>query len=98
MQRIEGLLWDEHNERHISRHHVTPAEVEQVVFSPATLWRRDDSHRPGRLVALGRTATGSRWLVVVCENPTADGLSYVVTARPMNPRERRDLRGASNDD
>lgn len=87
------LVWwtsgrDEHNEAHIADHGVTPAEVEQVVFNPLTRWATDASHRPGRLVAFAWTVV-RRPLVVVCDTPTTSGLSYVVTARPMNSRERR---------
>jgi uncharacterized DUF497 family protein len=85
---IEELLWDEDNEAHIARHGVTPAEVEEVVRSPATRWEHDDKHRPGRLVAYGATAAG-RHLVAVCDTPSASALSYVVTARPMKPREKQ---------
>ena len=90
--RIETLLWDEHNEAHIARHGVTPAEVEDVVFSPATRWAVDNRFRPGRLVAHGATVAG-RLLVVVCDTPTASALSYPVTARPINDRERRAYEG-----
>lgn len=69
---IRCLLWDEHNEAHIAGHQVTPAEVEEVVFGPATHWGRDDRARVGRLVARGVTSA-SRYLVVVCDTPTASG-------------------------
>ena len=67
---------------------MTSAEVESVVFSPATRWAVDDRNRPGRMVARGTTSAG-RLLVVVCDTPTASASSCPVTARPMNDRERR---------
>jgi uncharacterized DUF497 family protein len=86
---VRSLLWDNHNILHIARHSVTSAEVEQVVFSPATKEPlSDDRHRLGRLVFVGHT-DGSRALVVVTDRPTSTGEAYVVTARPATERERR---------
>jgi len=73
---------------HIAEHKVTVAEVHEVVFAEATLFEEDDSHRRGRLNVWGVTATG-RPLVVYLDKPTATGAAYVVTARPMTDRERR---------
>jgi uncharacterized DUF497 family protein len=83
------ILWDHHNVEHIGRHGVSPTEVEQVVGSYVARWRTDDSVRAGRLVALGPTE-GGRLLVVVLDRPSAGGLAYCVTARPMSARERND--------
>lgn len=93
---VTELVWDEHNEAHIARHAVSSTEAEEVVFALGTRWIQDDIHRQGRLVALGQTEAG-RWLVVVCDRPVAGGLAYVVTARPMTARERRDYEGSADD-
>jgi uncharacterized DUF497 family protein len=86
---VRFLLWDEHNIAHIAEHGVLPAEVEQVVFLPNALPpRRDNRVRVGRLVILGATVA-TRLLVVVLDAPTASGMAYVVTAYPMNERDRR---------
>lgn len=84
-----SLLWDEHNERHIARHKVTPQEVEEVVWSDEAIFAVDDSHRRGRLHVYGPTIAG-RLLLVVLDEPTSAGDAYVVTARRLKPREQRD--------
>ena len=84
-----GILWDEQNIEHIARHGGSPSEVEQVVASEKALRRVDGSVRAGRLVVLGPTEAG-RLLVVVLDRPTASGLAYCVTARPLSARERHD--------
>ncbi|HEX6755523.1 MAG TPA: hypothetical protein VF109_06210 [Mycobacteriales bacterium] len=38
--RIAEVVWDDWNEHHISRHRVTPAEVEQVIFDRPLRARR----------------------------------------------------------
>lgn len=84
---LSWLLWDDHNIEHIATHNVTPAEVEQVVFSLETNGPyRDDRNRTGRLVFFGRTAT-RRPVVVVTDRPTPNGEAYVVSARPASERE-----------
>ena len=83
--RLRSLLWDEANEAHIARHRVEPEEVEEVVFGQTAVFAVDDSHRVGRLVARGTTKVG-RHLLVVLDEPTGAGDSYVVTARPMTKR------------
>ena len=32
---ISELLWDDWNEAHIARHHITPEEVEEICFGEA---------------------------------------------------------------
>jgi uncharacterized DUF497 family protein len=94
---ITELLWDDQNIAHIARHEVTPREVEEVVFSPATLFfDGGDADRPGRLVAFGATAA-ARLLAVYLDTP-AGGRSYPVTARPMTAKEKRSYRRAKEDD
>jgi uncharacterized DUF497 family protein len=90
---VSQLLWDEVNEAHIARHQVSRHEVVEVVFDNETILALDDTHRRGRLVAFGVTS-GGRQLVVVLDEPTTAGTAYVVTARPMTPRERRDYEEA----
>jgi uncharacterized DUF497 family protein len=86
---VSWVLWDDENIQHIARHHVTPAEVEQVVFAEDVVGPfRDDQVRQGRLVFFGYTA-GRRPLVVVTDRPTPMGNAYVVSARQANDRERK---------
>jgi len=79
---IEGLEWDEENERHISRHSVLPTEVEEAVEGRLHAYK----HK-GRLVILGRSEVG-RYLLVVLEHQRR-GFWRPVTARDMDPKERR---------
>ena len=93
---IEGvnlfeLLWDEANESHIARHKVTRQEVVEVVFGAGTIFAVEDDHRRGRLLVFGVTAT-NRHILVVLDEPTTSGTAYVVTARPMTARERREYK------
>jgi uncharacterized DUF497 family protein len=90
---VSGLLWDEANEAHIARHEVSRQEVIQVVFGSKSVFALDDSHRRGRLVVFGVT-NAVRHLVVVLDEPTTTGTAYVVTARPMTTRERREYEEA----
>lgn len=90
---VSELLWDEANEAHIARHEVSRQEVIQVVFGSKSIFALDDSRRRGRLVVFGVTNT-ARYLVVVLDEPTTTGTTYVVTARPMTTRERREYEEA----
>lgn len=49
---ITALAWDDENVEHIARHHVSPAEVEQVCFAAEKVVLRTE--RAGRYVVLGR--------------------------------------------
>jgi len=90
---LTGLLWDEVNEAHIGRHQVSRQEVVEVVFSTGAIFAVDDSHRRDRLLVFGASAAG-RHLVVVLDEPTTAGAAYVVTARPMTVKERREYEEA----
>lgn len=56
-----------------------------------------DERRPGRREFYGVTRTG-RPVVAVTEAPTAAGLAYVVTARPMTAKEWQAVQEAMRDD
>ena len=86
---VRALLWDESNEAHIARHRVRAEEVEQVVSGEGAVFAVDHSHRRGRLIVFGVTGEG-RYLFVALDEPTSAGDAYVLTARPMTDRERRD--------
>jgi len=73
--KIRRLLWDARNKTHIARHHVTPDEVEDVVFGNP-LPDRGETHN--RLVLIGETE-GERVLEVILQN-RGEGLWYPVTA------------------
>lgn len=83
-------MWTEDSETHISRHNVTPLEVEQVLYSQPRL------AVPGRADTtefLGTTDAGRLLLVVVTE--ASDGRDFVVTARDMTATEKRTFRERS---
>ncbi len=85
---ITGFQWDEGNsEKNWRRHHVTRGQVEQVFFNRPILVGEDPKHSATevRYFALGRTDAGPRLVVVF----TLRGLHLrVISARPMNRRER----------
>lgn len=80
---VQRLIWDEWNVSHIAGHEVTPDEVEQVCHGAFVVLQG----YAGRLLLLGPTVEG-RMLVAVLE-PVADGVFYIVTARPASRKERR---------
>jgi len=95
VSQITQLLWDEANIAHVASHGVTMGEVEEVIDDAKAVFLTSDSHRPGRIEAWGRTTSG-RLLLVVLDAPTSNGHAYVVTARPMTVREKRDFEGDTN--
>ena len=74
MGAIRELFWDESNESHIARHHVTPGEVEEVCFGKH--WMLRSGRR--RMAVFGQTESG-RYLLVILEAEDC-GEYYVVTA------------------
>ncbi len=78
------LLWDDRNVDHIARHRLTPEEVEEVWASRHIFEHVSDV----RYRVLGRTFAG-RFLTIYVDREEV-GLYYVVTARPMSGRERRE--------
>lgn len=57
---IRELLWDEWNEEHVARHHVTPQEVEDICLGES--WRRRAGG--GKRSLYGQTSNG-RYLLIV---------------------------------
>ena len=82
---IYDLEWDERNEAHIAEHHVTPAEVEELIFEDAPHYRRG----PGKGVyhVYGQTGVG-RYLFVVLRY-LGRNRGRVITIRDMTRKERR---------
>lgn len=77
----------EDSESHIARHHLTPLEVEPVLYSRPRLavsGRDDTTEVPGQ------TDAGRLLLVVVTE--AGDGRDFVVTARDTTDDEKRTFR------
>lgn len=78
------ILWTEDSESHISRHGITPLEVEQVLYTRPRLAVQG---RDGVMEVLGTSVSGRYLLVVVAQ--AGDARDFVVTARDMTDSERR---------
>jgi len=81
---VDSFEWDENNIEHVARHHVTPDEVEEVFWLRHVLRRSRD----GLYLALGQAVSG-RYLFVVFKPVTPLGRVRIITARDMEPPERR---------
>ncbi len=80
---IQDLIWTDYNVEHIAAHHVTPKEVEDVIWDSPWFERRRGEQR---YHVYGQTSAG-RYLFIVLDRET-DILFYVVTARDMTSREK----------
>ena len=83
---IHYFEWDEGNETHIERRRVKPEEAEEVLLGRCFVRR---SHS-GRYVAFG-TSLGEKLLVVAFERLKDNGIR-VITARPMDKKEKKSFR------
>jgi uncharacterized DUF497 family protein len=82
---IERLAWDDWNLEHITKHHVTRDEVEQVIAGE-TVARATYKNR---YLALGRTRGGRLLAVVIGPEPGQPRVYYTFSARPASRAERR---------
>jgi uncharacterized DUF497 family protein len=78
--------WDEHNVGHISRHSVTPLEVEELFSRPNIVLQGSTVKGETRFKAYGTTAR-NRELVVIFTFRAQ--FKRPVTAYPMNRTDRR---------
>lgn len=81
------IRWTEDSEAHIARHHITPSEVEEALYTRPRLVY---AGRADTTVVFCTTRAGRHLTVVVTE--AGDGLDYIVTARDMSDGERRTFR------
>ena len=81
--RVIAFEWDEQNELHIAKHHVTPYEVEEICKTARVIRKS----RGGRYIFFGQTSVG-RYLVVILEYK-GRGLVRVITSREMDKAERQ---------
>jgi uncharacterized protein len=81
---IRDLEWDDWNEEHIGRHHVTPEEVEDVCFG-----QHLEGPAKGKNVraCYGQTSAGRYMIIILASR--GGGFYYPVTARQMTDIERR---------
>ncbi len=78
--------WDAANIRHIGRHRVTPADVEQVFANDPMTVGTQQHNEEERFLCFGRT-NGGRFLTVLYTERA--GRIRVVTAYPMTGAQRR---------
>ena len=81
------ILWTEESEVHIARHGISPAEVEEALY---TRPRWVDTGKDDTRLVWCTTAAGRHLLVVLAD--AADGRDYVVTARDMDHDEKASFR------
>lgn len=79
------LEWDDENEAHLARHHVRPAEVQQV-FEDDPLYARNRGGRASCHRMIGRTA-GNRALVIYVQCDDARLVLRPITARSCTAAE-----------
>jgi uncharacterized DUF497 family protein len=88
--RIDDIVWLPHIIDKLAwKHHVTPEEVEEVLFNNPMYRKVQKGHIPGEnlYAALGRTHAG-RYLIVFFIYKQTHG-ALILSARDMNAKERR---------
>ena len=83
--RIENITWDDDTADHISRHAVSPEEVEELLFNDSDL-PRIMRGKENRYLAYGKTNAGRFLLVVLI---IANRKTRIITARDMTDREKK---------
>ena len=83
--KIENITWDEDTADHISRHAVSPEEVEEVLFNDSEL-PRIMRGKGNRYLVYGMTNAGRFLLVVLI---IANRKTRIITARDMTDREKK---------
>jgi uncharacterized DUF497 family protein len=83
--KIEKITWDDDTADHISRHAVSPEEVEEVLFNDSDL-PRIMRGKENRYLAFGKTNAGRFLLVVLI---IANRKTRIITARDMTDREKK---------
>jgi uncharacterized DUF497 family protein len=83
--KIENITWDEDTVDHISRHAVSPEEVEEVLFNDSDS-PRIMRGKENRYLAYGKTNAGRFLLVVLI---IANRKTRIITARDMTDREKK---------
>lgn len=84
---IESLTWDDWNLVHITKHEVSPEEVEDVVFGAAIVFPTYKN----RHKLVGLTSSGRVLSIVVGQVPGEPHVYYVFSARPASRKERREF-------
>ena len=81
MIRVNGLIWDDWNKKHIARHRVTIEEVEEVFLGT---FRAVESHRK-RIQISGSTRSGRKLTIILSPEdrnltPYENDMYYPITA------------------
>ena len=85
---VTGFEWDAGNtHKSYAKHGITPQETEEIFFNVPLLLTDDAGHsqQETRCMALGKTNTGKRLLVVFVIRGTA---LRPISTRPMSRKER----------
>jgi len=89
--RIGCLHWDDANIEHISRHGLSPVDVEDICFGEHLVFRG----RLRRYILYGKTEGGMMAMVVV--ERLSRQTFRAVTARTMTDREKHNYRKRTGD-
>lgn len=90
--RVKRLFWDDNNVDHLwASHHVSPAEVEEIVFGIDGDGPRYDIVRDGGNYEIYGQTGGGRLLLMVGAL-IRDGHMRIFAARGMDEREKRAFR------
>ncbi len=82
---VNEIVWDGWNLRHVARHGVAAAQVEQVLLgTPVFVGSYKD-----RLVAIGPDADERVLAIIIGPTPGVPTSFYVFSARPASRKERR---------
>jgi len=78
---VESLIWDDWNREHITRHDITPEEIEEVCHGKH---QAKESYR-SRILITGKTKAGRNLFIVLSPEdrnlkPYGKGIYYVITA------------------
>ena len=84
---IREVLWPADRIEHITNHHITPNEYEQVCFGKTLILRKKSDGKNPVYLLLGRTKDGRYLACVIIQFPYGKG--YPVTARDMTVKEKR---------
>jgi uncharacterized DUF497 family protein len=80
--------WNDWNTDHIAKHGIVPKQAEQVVLRARTPWPSYEGDN--RWLVRGPDQNGLYVQVVYIIDP--DATIYVIHARPLTPREKRQFR------
>lgn len=89
--RIDALYWDDNNIRHLWKRHVSPDDVEEIVFGTDGERARFLAKREGDAYKIYGETGGGRLLKMVGEF-LPDGRFRIFHAMDMNDVERRKYR------